>query len=125
MTVAKFAAGIGVFVLALVACAQNATDSPSPTPTRRATPPPASAPLAAVRVILKFNPPAPIQNATLLRALEAQAKSQVKYIASIAADTHVYLFSPTAGTTTAQVLQRISAMKEVAHVELDEKTQAH
>jgi hypothetical protein len=126
MSVAGYLAGILVSAWALVACAQNTAESPNTPPANRtsnATLAPTQ--LVAVRIIVKFKPPTPVQSEVLLRVLEAQSQAQVKYIASVAADTHVYLFSPAAGTTPAQILQRISAMKEVAYAELDEKTKPH
>ncbi len=126
MTVAGYLAGILVSAWALVACAQNTTDSPKTPPANR-TGSAALAPsqLVAVRVIVKFKPPAPVQSEALIRVLEAQSSARVQYVASVAADTHVYLFTPTRGATYTQMLQRIGAISEVAYAELDEKAQPH
>jgi hypothetical protein len=117
MRVAGYLTGIVVFALALTACAQNAPDSPSATP--------APTQLAAVRMILKFKSPAPAQGETLWRVLETQSKARVQYIASVAADTHVYLFTPVPGSTYAQLLQRVGAISEVAYAEFDAKARPH
>jgi hypothetical protein len=126
MRVAGYLTGIWVFVLALTACAQSAPDSPSASPadpSSSATLAPAQ--LATVRIILKFKPPAPAQGEALWRVLETQSRARVQYIASVAADTHVYLFTPVPGSTYAQMLQRIGAISEVAYAELDEKVRLH
>jgi hypothetical protein len=126
MRVAVYLTGIVVLALALTACAQNAPDSSSATPTDRSSSA-ALAPtqLAAVRMILKFKSPAPAQGETLWRVLETQSKARVQYIASVAADTHVYLFTPVPGSTYAQLLQRVGAISEVAYAEFDAKARPH
>ncbi len=126
MNVAGYLVGVLVSAVALVACAQNTAESPNTAPANRtgdATL--TSTPLVAVRVIVKFKPPAPVQSEALIRVLETQSRARVQYIASVAADTHVYLFTPTQGATYTQMLQRIGAISEVAYAELDEKAQPH
>jgi hypothetical protein len=126
MRVAEYLTGILVFALALTACAQNPADSPSVTPADRSSSAVlAPEQLAAVRMIVKFKPPAPAQGEALWRVLETQSRARVQYIASVAADTHVYLFTPLPGSTYAQMLQRIGAISEVAYAELDEKARLH
>lgn len=121
-------AGVAVCVSCLLACAQN---EPGDSPGRVAdgntkTPSSAStAPLLAVRVVVQFNQPVAFQSESFLHHLQAQTQAQARYLGAVSADTHIYSFQPRAGQTYAQLLQLLSAMREVARVELDQKAKAN
>ena len=109
--------GIAVCVSCLVACAQS---EPGNSPGRVAM-----APLPAVRVVVQFNQPVAFQSEPFLYYLQMQTQAQARYLGSVSPDTHIYSFQPRAGQTYAQLLQLLSAMREVARVELDQKAKAN
>lgn len=121
-------AGVAVCVSCLLACAQS---EPGNSPNRVAdtstkTPTPASmAPLPAVRVVVQFNQSVAFQSEAFLRSLQVQTQAQVRYLGAVSSDTHIYSFQPRAGQSYAQLLQLLSAMREVARAELDQKAKAN
>lgn len=121
-------AGVAVCVSCLLACAQS---EPGNSPDRvadantKAPAPAATAVLPAVRVVVQFNQPVAFQSESFLHHLQAQTQAQTRYLGSVSADTHIYSFQPRAGQTYAQLLQLLSAMREVARAELDQKAKAH
>ena len=117
-------AGVAVCVSCLLACAQSVPGN-SPGSAVNTNTPASMVPLPAVRVVVQFNPPVAFQSAYFLQKLQVQTQAQVRYLGGVSQDTHVYNFQPLAGQTYAQLLQRLSAMPEVARVELDQKAKAN
>lgn len=120
--------GIAVCVSCLLACAQsepgNSADRVAETTTQ--TPAPTSmAPLPAVRVVVQFKQPVAFQSESFLHHLQVQTQAQARYLGAVSPDTHIYSFQPRAGQTYAQLLQLLSAMREVARAELDQKAKAN
>jgi len=89
---------IGLMVLGLAACSEDAPPKPAPTPA--APPPQAAAPTPPPPPVVKPEPPKPDPNkelaARVKRALEGEAKIQAAAIDVTAADGKVTLW----GTTT-------------------------
>lgn len=83
------------------------------------------APLPAVRVVVQFNQSVAFQSEAFLRSLQVQTQAQVRYLGAVSSDTHIYSFQPRAGQSYAQLLQLLSAMREVARAELDQKAKAN
>lgn|GEM_PF-1948282 len=117
--------------LGLVACAQDTRP-----PLTNVPPPPdllgASAPVAAptgagsvLRIVVQLKAPTQATDPVWLRALQDQAKAPVQYVAAVSADTHVYALLWSAERSTDELLQRLSQLSAVAHVELDARSKAH
>jgi hypothetical protein len=117
--------GIAVCVSCLWACAQSGSGNPPAKPNAASQSTASVASLPAVRIIVQFNQPVAFQSAAFLHVLHEQTQAQVRYISAIFSDTHVYSFQPTTGSTYAQLLQRLSTMREISRVELDQKAQAN
>jgi hypothetical protein len=83
------------------------------------------APLPAVRVVVQFKQPVAFQSEDFLRSLQLQTQAQARYLGSVSPDTHIYSFQPRAGQTYAQLLQHLRAMRDIARVELDQKSKAN
>lgn len=101
---------VWVSVCSVLACAQSPADVSS-----RASP---------LRVILQFNTPGPYSDTAFLNELQTRSHAQVRYIAAVSGDTHVYSVQPDAGQSQTVILQRLGRMPIVIHVEVDQKATA-
>ncbi len=71
------------------------------------------------RVVVKFSSSGTGRESPLLAGLTRQAQAPVSFIASVAADTHVYRIEPASSQRAEDVLARLRAMPGVVFVELD------
>jgi len=94
-----------ILACSLCACAQTTAEKPLP----------------PIRVILHFKETLAFNNAAFLQALHDQTQAQVQYVTAVSKDTHVYRFQPPTGLSYTQLIQRLSNMPGIAHVEADQK----
>jgi hypothetical protein len=97
-------------VCSVFACAQSPADVSSRT--------------EPLRVILQFNKPGPYSDAAFMKELQTHSHAQVRYIAAVSGDTHVYSVQPDAGQSQTLVLQRLGRLPMVTHVEVDQQATA-
>lgn len=120
----RYFASVVVLACSLMACAQDTADK-LPSPSQQLNPSATSTgtPLPPIRIILQFKNSADFQSDAFLQKLHIQTQAQVRYIAPVFGDTHVYGFQPPAGQSYAQLLQRLNSMPGVVRVEVDQKAQ--
>lgn len=107
--------------LALSACSPSAL-APATTPLTQNGPAPTAVNPAngqALRVIVKFGQPVPFRDADFLHSIALQIHARVAYLGSVSLDTHVYRIEPQPGQSQADILQRLSEIPSVLHVETD------
>jgi len=108
-------------VFVMLACAQGTTSALT-----AISPDPATGSQTAgqsVRVTVQFRQPVQYNSDSLLHDMEVRTRAQVRYIASVSENTHIYSIFPMAGTSKQEVLQRLRSMPQIAWAEIDSKAQ--
>lgn len=104
----------------LAACTETlpvAAPNPVAAPDSRAANLPAQA--QPLRVIVRFRTAVPYQDAAYLRNLGQQVQAELRYVASVSPDTHVYLLQPQPGLGSTDTLKRLASQPAVLWVERD------
>lgn len=116
-------------LLGLVACAQTTYDWSANT---LAPPnlvevshqePPGTA--TSLRLIVQFHTPIAGDDAAMVQALQAQTQGRLRFLSSVATDTHVYSLQLPPGQESARAVQRLTAHPAVKRVEPDQAVKAH
>ena len=76
------------------------------------------------RVIVQFKHTAAINAQAFVQRLQTLTASTVHYVAAVSTDTHVYTLKPRPGQSSAQLLQQLSTMPEIARAEFDQKAKS-
>lgn len=104
----------------LAACTETlpvAAPNPAAPPAGKAASPLAEA--QPLRVIVRFRTAVPYRDATYLRDMGQQVQAELRYVASVSPDTHVYLLQAQPGLGSADTLKRLASQPAVLWVERD------
>jgi hypothetical protein len=110
-------------IFVMLACAQGTTSAPTAISPDSATGTQTAE--QSVRVTVQFRQPVQYNSASLLHSMEVRTRAQVRYIAPVSENTHIYSILPIAGTSKQEALQRLRSMPQIAWAEMDSKAQTH
>ncbi len=74
-----------------------------------------------LRIVVRFRTAVPYQDAAYLQGLGQQVRAELRYVASVSPDTHVYLLQAQAGQASTDILKRLASQPAVLWVEPDRR----